>query len=309
MVDSAVPKVSVIITSYNSESTILATIQSIENQEGKGELFDLEIIVIDDCSTDGTRRIAESTSAKILVNERNSGGPNYGRNKGMRACSGDFICIADHDDIWLPRKLKTQIPFLSKVPIVTCGYTVIDSVKKRRIERVSECASSSNSNYFKQNETFLKRLVKNNKGQITYLGSIIFRRDFGLILFEEIFGQLDWDWILRLFHGRDSMEVCESLYIRNVDDSNLSLNESYRKNDYEFALQTIIGYTELYPKEVKEGIRRINGSLARYYYLVGRMNKSRYYFLRSEWSLKTLFYLVTSFVGSKYVKRKFNVFG
>ncbi len=50
-------KVSVILTTYNSEYQIQEVIDSIYNQQGKGKLFEIELIVVDDCSTDSTQKI------------------------------------------------------------------------------------------------------------------------------------------------------------------------------------------------------------------------------------------------------------
>jgi hypothetical protein len=72
---------------------------------------------------------------------------------------------------------------------------------------------------------------------------------------------------------------------------------------------TLEGYDKLYPKETALAYKKIHGSRARYYYLTGNMQKARFYFARSQWNIKTLFYVITSFVGSQFVKKHFNVFG
>ena len=62
-------------------------------------------------------------------------------------------------------------------------------------------------------------------------------------------------------------------------------------------------------KEVNLSEKRINGSMGRYYYLTGNMNLSRKYLMKSSINIKTILYLITTFVGSKIVKRYFNIFG
>ena len=64
-------------------------------------LFDLELIVVDDCSSDDTINILQSNKINYLSTGKNSGGPNKGRNLALKQSTGDFICIADHDDICL----------------------------------------------------------------------------------------------------------------------------------------------------------------------------------------------------------------
>ncbi len=298
---------SVIITSYNGEKTILNTIESILNQEGRNELFALEMIVVDDCSTDKTRELLNAYDVKILSTPFNSGGPNMGRNIGIKAASGDFIAITDHDDIWVAQKVKQMLPYFDRVPIVTSGYTIINLGTKQEIRRVAN--EKKAYIHFLKNETFLNRLSKKNSGQNTYLGAIIYKRELNHILFEEYFGVVDYDWILRLFHQQESIEVSQSLYNRYVHGANLFLKDSYRKIDFYYSLMTIEDYQPDYPKQVKRSYKRINGSRARYYYLIGNMRKARYHFRKAEKSLVNLLYILSSYVGHRYVKRKFNVFG
>ncbi|HJN53542.1 MAG TPA: hypothetical protein QGI27_00550, partial [Flavobacteriaceae bacterium] len=117
------------------------------------------------------------------------------------------------------------------------------------------------------------------------------------------------DWILNLFYNQKSVEVCLPLYLRKVKSENLSLNEQYRINDYNYTLKTVLSYKDEYSDLVKCSEQRINGSMGRYYYLTGNMYLARRYFLKSTFELKTIFYLITTFVGSSLVKRYFKIFG
>ena len=67
------------------------------------------------------------------------------------------------------------------------------------------------------------------------------------ILFEEQYGMIDFDWVLKLFNNQKSVEVCDALYLRKVDSSNLSLNEQYRINDYHYSFKAILTYKNEYP--------------------------------------------------------------
>ena len=97
-------KVSVIITTYNSEKVIQSTLDSILNQEGINELFELEIIAVDDCSSDHTTAILSKNNISFFSTTSNSGGPNKGRNIALKKATGDYTCIVDHDDIWHSNK-------------------------------------------------------------------------------------------------------------------------------------------------------------------------------------------------------------
>lgn len=300
-------KLSVILTTYNGEKIIDKTIRSIIDQEGNGIEFSIELIIIDDCSTDNTYLILQQYDCILKKNDKNSFGPNKGRNIGLSLASGDFICLADQDDLWKKNKIKSVLPYLSLAPIITTGYKVVDLAANKTIIR-TQSSSKDYIHYFK-NETFLKILRKSLSGQNSYLGSIIYSSEFKHICFEENFGMVDFDWVLRLFYQKSSLEVCLPLYERIVDGANLSLNKTYRKYDFYYSLLTLENYEKLYPKETTIAYKKIHGSRARYYYLIGNMPKARFYFLRSVWNLKTLMYYITSFAGSKFVKKHFNVFG
>jgi glycosyltransferase involved in cell wall biosynthesis len=301
-------KISVIIPTFNSEKHIARTIRSVLNQEGAGREFELELIVIDDCSTDSTADILAQFDIDFYFRaSKNSGGPNGGRNVGLKNATGDYICMLDHDDLWMPQKVRLQLQAAERFPIVTSGFEVADS--HTGCYRIASHADAG-IKVFNTNETFLKKLSK-SKGiiQNTYMSTVMFHKSLKDILFEEHFGMLDFDWVLRLFENRTSAEVCVNLVTRFVEPRNLSLNEAYRMRDYYYALMCLEGYEHKYPAAVAKGIKRINGSRARYYYLVGEMPKARRYFLKSMPGLKEGFYYVTSFLGNKWVKSRFVVFG
>ncbi len=299
--------ISVILATYNGAKTLEKTLTSILNQEGVNEKFKLEWLVVDDCSTDHTIELLQKHNIPVESTGKNSGGPNKGRNIGLKKASGDYICIADQDDCWEPRRIRTLLPYLEQVSVVTSGYTVIDSAQNREMVRVKQ--HKAGYIYFRKNATFLSKLSRSPAGQNTYPGSILFRGELKTILFEEQYGMVDYDWILRLFHGQDSIEVCDTLYTRFVDGSNLSLNEAYRQKDADYSLSFIKSYNSQYPKEVKAATRKIHGTMGRYYYFIGNMKKARFYLLRSEINLKTLAYYLTTYAGSGWVKKNFNVFG
>lgn len=299
--------VSVILTTYNAEKFISETVQSITSQIGINKDFELELIIVDDCSTDRTTQFLKGLGITPLSTRINSGGPNMGRNIGLKLASGDFICIADHDDLWNPDRIKQLLPYFDKAPILTSGYTLIDVSTGHNINRC--CDSSSGYKFYDKNITFITKLTKSLTGQKTYLGSIFFTSKLKSILFEEEFGFLDFDWILKLFHENKSLEVCAPLYKRIVEGKNLSLNYNYRLRDFEYSKSFIKRYEKEFPKEVALGTKRIYGSRARYFYLIGNMKEARRYFRKSELNLKTFAYYLTTYAGANLVKKKYNVFG
>ena len=303
------PLVTAIVTTYNSAATIARTLDSLFAQEGLGVSFALEVIVVDDRSTDATYDIVgEYPEVRLLVNEVNSGGPNRGRNRGLDQAKGSAICIVDHDDEWLPDRLLRQLPALTtQVPVVSCGYTVVDATGSPNQVRAKSCVGGTIA--FRQNDTFLARLRRRPGGQTTYLGTLLYAGSLRGLRFEEVYGAVDYDFILRLFEGRASVEVCAALYRRHVLGTNLSLDEGYRLKDFAHSRATLEAYRERYPTAAAQGLRRLHGSLARYYYLIEKMPEARRHFRLGEVSAKTVLYWLTSWAGSRWVKRRFNVFG
>jgi hypothetical protein len=199
------------------------------------------------------------------------------------------------------------LPYCKEFKIVSSGFTLRDTSTGKEEERSSQSLVEKVKVY-PRNATFLSKLTRSKTGQNSYLGSVLFSNEFKNVLFEEQFGMIDYDWGLRLFYEQESLEVCESLYYRLVDTQNLSLNENYRKVNFYYSLYSIEQYDEQFPDAVKEAYYNIHGTRARYYYFIGNMKKARFYFLRSGINLKSLLYILTSYVGHEYVRKKFNVF-
>ncbi len=110
MVESA-PKVSVIITAYNSASTITAAINSALQQT----VPPYEVIVIDDGSTDSTADLVAGYSDRVRLVRQSNQGPSAARNTGLAMASGDFIAFLDGDDTWHPEKLAIQLSWFKKI--------------------------------------------------------------------------------------------------------------------------------------------------------------------------------------------------
>jgi glycosyltransferase involved in cell wall biosynthesis len=113
------PKVSVIIPTYNRAELLCSAIESVLKQT----FTDFEIIVSDDKSTDHTLNVVKSFKdrrVKYMLNEGNKG-PSAARNKAILASQGEYIAFLDDDDEWLPEKLKFQVDLLDKSPLNICG--------------------------------------------------------------------------------------------------------------------------------------------------------------------------------------------
>lgn len=113
-------KVSVIIPTYNREKTILRAVQSVLDQT----YTNLEVLVIDDGSTDGTAEIVKGIGddrVKYVVLEQN-GGQSMARNIGVEMAEGEWIAFQDSDDCWHNNKLETQIEYIKENPQFSLVY-------------------------------------------------------------------------------------------------------------------------------------------------------------------------------------------
>jgi glycosyltransferase involved in cell wall biosynthesis len=299
-------KVSVIICTYNSAKVIEKTLSCIFNQEGLDREFELEVLVIDDQSSDQTKALCVQFPVHFLQNEYNSGGPNKGRNIGLRMATGTYICLCDHDDHWEATKLKNQLAVCEQAPIISGAYQIIDTQNKRTLRRGNEINSPL---LFNKNETFLQLLQRSYKGQVIYLSGLLFSAELKHIEFEEQYGFLDYDWLVRLFENQASIEVPALLFTRYVQGNNLSFDEKYRVSDHRAGIALLSTYQKYYPKACRAGIRKFHGTLARYYYLTNQFSASRTLLLKAGLWPKNWFFYLSSFYGHRLVQRYIHFFG
>jgi glycosyltransferase involved in cell wall biosynthesis len=100
--------ISIIIPVYNREKLLGATLESLLAQT----LSAVEIIVVDDGSTDGTVQVATEFGPKVRVIRQENRGPAAARNNGFRASTGEFIHFFDSDDIAVATKQEVQLKYL-----------------------------------------------------------------------------------------------------------------------------------------------------------------------------------------------------
>ena len=125
-----IPKLSVVVLAYNHEKFLCQALDSVLSQEVD---FDYEVIVGEDCSPDGTRRIVQAYAQRYpdrlrpLYQPRNVGmGPNF--QACLAACRGQYIALLEGDDYWTdPRKLHKQVAWLDAHPDFSlCFHPVAD---------------------------------------------------------------------------------------------------------------------------------------------------------------------------------------
>ena len=183
-------KISVIIPTYNRESLIIRSIKSVLNQTYEN----IEVIVVDDGSTDNTKAKVSSIKDKRVkyVTYAKNKGACYARNLGIKKATGDYIAFQDSDDVFEKDKLKKQLENLKRnnSDLDFCKFEVINQDKKY-------CVPSEELEDKLKNKKYLDLLVEGNfVSTQTILGK---RNVFDNILFDEKLPRLqDYDLILRI---------------------------------------------------------------------------------------------------------------
>ena len=112
MVLERLPLISVIVPVYNAEKYVAEAVASIRRQN----YAPLEIIAIDDGSTDASVAIIETLGDDIEILRQENAGPGIARNKGLAKARGEFIAFLDADDLWVDDKLLHQCAYLLAHP-------------------------------------------------------------------------------------------------------------------------------------------------------------------------------------------------
>lgn len=132
------PLISIIIPAYNAEKFIAKTLDSVLAQTYKN----YELIVVDDGSSDKTAEVVEEYLKKndmhgMCIRQQNKKIAGA-RNTGIRAASGPWIALLDHDDLWFPQKLEEVIKELNRHPdvdLICHNEIVTERDNTRRISR------------------------------------------------------------------------------------------------------------------------------------------------------------------------------
>ncbi len=127
---SAADLVSIVIPAYNAAPTLDQTLRSVRSQTHRN----LDIIVVDDGSTDATPLIADRHAAadrRVRIFRQDNGGVAAARNTGWQQARSEIIAFIDADDLWAPTKIERQFDVLCRadqqVGLVYCWFVRIDS--------------------------------------------------------------------------------------------------------------------------------------------------------------------------------------
>lgn len=110
--ESTVPRVSVIVPAYNAGRTIDTALQSVFAQT----FHDLEVIVVDDGSSDDTADRVAAWGRRVALHRQSNRGPAAARNHALLHARGELVAFLDADDVWLPTKLERQVAYFDRYP-------------------------------------------------------------------------------------------------------------------------------------------------------------------------------------------------
>ena len=113
--------ISVVIPTYNSAAYLGAAIESVIDQRYEH----LQIIVVDDGSTDDTTSVAKKYGGVAYIKQDNRG-ISAARNAGLRLVVGEFLAFLDADDLWCPGKLAKQMAYFDREPELDMVFARVD---------------------------------------------------------------------------------------------------------------------------------------------------------------------------------------
>ena len=211
---------SVIMSNYNSAEHIEKSIGSVLNQT----FDDLELIVIDDSSTDNSVEIVnqcmkKSDRIKLIQLEKNSGGPAMPRNIGIKNAKGKYFAFLDSDDLWHPRKIELQLHYMKEYD---CSFSATNMVDfKGENEIVSAIDKIKKDEIFIEKIDHSKLLRKN----IIPNSSVVVNRNLfeGLQIIEDPdYKAVEdyWTWLMIHQKIKFSIKLRENLlFYKNIKDS------------------------------------------------------------------------------------------
>ena len=215
--------VSVIMPSYNSSKYIKDSVESVLNQTYKN----IELIIVDDCSTDDTVDIINSCKDKrirLFINEQNQGAA-LSRNKALREAQGKYIAFLDSDDIWVNNKLEKQIKFMQERDY-SFTYTDYRICNNGKWENVIRTAPN----------------VMNYRKIINYCyiftSTIVYEREkIGLIQIQDLKKNNDYAMWLHALKNNNGHRLpeCLSYYIKH-DENSISSGNKFKLIKYHYQL-------------------------------------------------------------------------
>lgn len=276
------PKVSVIIPTYNRAGYIVETLRSVFAQT----FTDYEVIVVDDGSTDDTADVLKPFLDRITYIRKENGGQGSARNAGIRLAKGEYIAFLDSDDLWLPEKLDVQVKYLDEHPEMVLVFTdaVIFFEDAGSHKKMGEIR-------FSGRDVSFERLFRMNF--IPNLTTMVRKSCFDLVgLFNEsrdLIGGEDYEMWLRIAMRFSLAHIPKITASYRHHDNNV-VGTDLEKN-YSMHLRVIQSILKRYPDVPGKFGIDMHEYFKNYFYCSGRnLYQSKNYKFASEYLRKALSY-------------------
>lgn len=294
------PLVSVVVPAFNAAATVERALASVLSQS----FGDLELIVVDDASTDDTAaRVAAMDDPRIrLLRLDENGGESRAMNAGIAAARGTHIAFQDADDEWLPGKLARQVDVIEADPDISFVCSgLVHIYPDRRIVDIAGFAPS---------DALWKRLLAET---LVAKPCVLARRsalEAAGPFDESLATGADQDMWIRLALQGTVVEVPEVLV--NVFRQPDSLSNRYLDRTADYLLPAIARHTErLEPRLTRAELRHIwatrYASIGRLYYGAGHLRAGLGYLVRAVGHgyppLETLLYVLSASPPGRRLKR------
>lgn len=258
------PKVSVVIPAFNAAPYLDAAVGSVLAQTFR----DVEILVIDDGSTDDTPAVMGRYGSPVRYVRQVNSGVSVARNRGLELAQGRYVAFLDGDDTWAPRKLERQMPLLDGSHGTKASYTAFiisgDDLRPAGVRR------SGRRSHVLEDLLTLGNVVGTPS-------SVACDRS----LFDEVGGFdpalsqcADWDMWIRLGTVTDFLYIDEPLVTYRQHGSNMSRNPELLERDSLLVLEKGLALPQV-PERVRARRRQAFGRnymvLAGTYFVAGHL--------------------------------------
>lgn len=226
------PLVSIVLPTYNRAHTIHKSVESLLTQTYQ----DIEIIVVDDGSTDNTQQIINDLQEQDprirYLKQPHQKGANTARNRGVREAKGEYIAFQDSDDHWLPHKLAAQMDAI-QITGVKAAFTAFWKIQGQKKIQIPK----KNRGIKPGTHSFHKELLKGN-----FIALPTFVVEKGLVQqageFDEKLPRLqDWEMFLRLSRLTDFIYINQPMLNAYIGSDNITSKKHLYRKSLEFIIK------------------------------------------------------------------------
>ncbi len=262
------PKVSVVIPTYNRAEKVCKAVASVLGQS----FTNLEVIVVDDGSSDGTHeKLRQAFGDRIRYYFQSNQGVSVARNRGIDEARGDYVAFLDSDDLWEKDKLEWQLKALDQFNS-RCGacYTDVSFFNHSETRTMFQLAEDNyrHTGEMGVNSEALRLLVKpGGAGMVVCLSSLLARRDavkelggFDTLL---LYSQ-DSEFMFRLAMSTGFCYVTRPLVLFDrapVEDRHVGVSSAWNKLDFflrdsQLRLEGLMRLTKDQPPPIRNLVRK-----------------------------------------------------